>query len=225
MKKIFMMLLITLVVIGMTSDVFVYATKLLFGDPQSHIIQKGEYFSKIAQHYYGNADYWRELALINRAPNSDLVFPGEEIIIPRLEVLKQIRRTNHLSEVNMFVRGEEDILARLSQKDDQQFAAIETQEEQSVEPVAEVTEPEEVITQEVEPVAEPQQSSLTFILLVIGIVFIVALASFLLIRRKKKAEQYAIMDDIEDAEENEPDYQEYIEKKKEKEKAKEIVLN
>lgn len=79
--------------------------------PTTHEIQSGEWLSKIAQKYYGDASYWRELALINRAPNRDLIFPGEEIIVPSFESIKKIRESRSLTSVNKEVGEQNFILA------------------------------------------------------------------------------------------------------------------
>lgn len=79
--------------------------------PTTHEIQTGEWLSKIAQKYYGNASYWRELALVNRAPNGDLIFPGEEIIVPSLESIQKIRKSRSLTSVNKEIAEQNNLLA------------------------------------------------------------------------------------------------------------------
>ena len=112
MKKLIIFLsIIILVVIGFNNDIYLFAKKLFLDEPTTHKIEEGEYLSKIAKEYYGNADYWRELALINRAPNSDLVFPGEEIVLPSSETIQKIRNTRWLSKVNNYVQNQEEIIA------------------------------------------------------------------------------------------------------------------
>lgn len=71
--------------------------------PVAHEIQKGEYLSKLAKEYYGDASYWRELALVNRAPDADYVQPGERILVPGFESIQRIRRARTISEVNRAV--------------------------------------------------------------------------------------------------------------------------
>jgi hypothetical protein len=221
MKKFFVMLIVIAIVIGSTSDVFVYAKKLLFGEPTTHVIEKGEYFSKIAKQYYGNSDYWRELALINRAPNSNLVFPGEEIIIPRLEVLQQIRMTKHLSRVNEFVRGEQDVIAHLKSELNGGTTVSTT------EPMASSDQATSTITTEQpvqnpapieQPVAKPlQSSSLPMVVIFIAVVFLVSLISFIFYRRKKRNENITIVGD------SEPDYKNYLKSKKGK--SRQVSMN
>lgn len=78
--------------------------------PIMHQIEEGDWFSKIAQRYYGDPSYAKELALVNRAPNGDLIFPGEKIIIPSFEKIQKIRHTRKLSIVNNLVREQQEML-------------------------------------------------------------------------------------------------------------------
>lgn len=94
--------------------------------PTTHEIQKGDWLSKIARQYYGDVSYWRELALVNRAPDGDLIFPGEKIIVPNFETVQQIRRTRSLAKVNDLVREQQEILAgRVPAEDAKPLAVIE----------------------------------------------------------------------------------------------------
>jgi len=79
--------------------------------PTFHEIKMGEWLSKIAQQYYADASYWKELCLVNRAPDGNLIFPGEKIIIPSFETIKEIRKSRRLSAVNKLVDVQNDILA------------------------------------------------------------------------------------------------------------------
>lgn len=213
MKKLFIFILVVCFVVGgYDKDVFLYAKKLILGEPTNHTIQKGEYLSLIAKKYYGKADYWRELALINRAPNSDLVFPDEEIIVPSKEVIEKIRKTRRLSVVNNYVKGEEEIIARLNKQAESSLASI------TPEPLPE---PEPMVEAEQQPVETDSKSSTLYIVLaIIGIAIVAAAIAFILYRRKKQAEQISIIDDIDftdEKEESEPEYQEYPGKKDKKE--------
>lgn len=73
---------------------------LRLDQPVSHQIQRGEYLSKLAKEYYGDYTYWRELALVNRAPNADYVLPGERVLIPEFESIRRIREAHTLTQVN-----------------------------------------------------------------------------------------------------------------------------
>lgn len=243
MKKVIISLfVIALLIVGYSYDQFSWAKRLLLGAPTTHVIQKGEYLSQIARKYYGRADYWRELALINRAPDSDRVFPGEEIIIPSLDVIEQIRQTSWLSKVNAYVKNEEDVIARLN-RGEEPLMAQKTPEPTPNEPV--ITEPRttpemlleneqsgmiattkqsntlnEIAHQPIQSKTKEVKSasSLGLVLAIIGIVFIASLLAFVMIRRKKRSQQITIVDDddlnfIGEDEQPEPDYQEYLRRK------------
>lgn len=79
--------------------------------PTFHEIKMGDWLSKIAQQYYADASYWKELCLVNRAPDGNLIFPGEKIIVPSFETIKEIRKSRRLSAVNKLVDVQNDILA------------------------------------------------------------------------------------------------------------------
>lgn len=51
-----------------------------------HTVAKGESLSKIAKQYYGDAKRWRAIFDANRdkIENPDLIFPGQEFVIPDL---------------------------------------------------------------------------------------------------------------------------------------------
>jgi LysM repeat protein len=232
-KVIFVLLVIALLIVGYSHDQFVWCKKLLFGDPTTHVIQKGEYLSAIAKQYYGRADYWRELALVNRAPDSDLIHPGEEIIVPSLNVIKEIRRTRWLSKVNSYVKNEEDIIARLNRgeqinlaenKSDEPKTSPEMMTETGQNEAVPAQEPTSTPTQIAQQNNEPEHAgmrSTTSPGLTLGVIALVLAASvvaFVLIRRKKHSQPIAIVDDHElnllgDDDESEPDYHEYLQKK------------
>lgn len=247
MKKVVIVLfVIALLIAGYAYDEFSWAKRLLLGVPTIHVIQKGEYLSEIAQKYYGQADYWRELALINRAPDCDLVFPGEEIIIPSLDVIKEIRQTHWLSKVNSYVKNEQDVIARLN-RGEEPVVAENTPAPMPTEPAPgePKTTPEMLLdadhsgtisaTEEVDTLSkfalQPFQpgednvqsaSSLGIILAIIGILFGASLLAFVMIRRKKRAQQITIVDDeqlnlLDEDEQSEPDYQDYLRSKSRRE--------
>jgi nucleoid-associated protein YgaU len=52
---------------------------------RTHVVQSGDYLSKIAKQYYGDAGAWRKIYDANRAtigPNPDKLFPGQKLTIP-----------------------------------------------------------------------------------------------------------------------------------------------
>ena len=97
------------------------------------------------------------------------------------------------------------------------------------EPMVAASEPEQqpIETDEIEENNPPVRSSMLYILLaVIGVVFVGAVVAFILYRRKKQSEQFSLDDDInlmDEKEESEPDYKEYLKDKKKKDE--EILVN
>ena len=112
MKKFLLTVLFAALLLGLFArEELVWCKRLLTGEATLHTIQDGEYFSKLSQSYYGTAEYWRELALINRAPNADLVFPGETVIIPGPEAIKELHAANSLTGVNTIVESQQRLIA------------------------------------------------------------------------------------------------------------------
>ena len=56
--------------------------------PIIHEVEDGEWLSKIALEYYGDPTFWKELELINRAPEGNLVFPGEKVMVPSFKIFQ-----------------------------------------------------------------------------------------------------------------------------------------
>ncbi len=228
MKKILIVFIVlALLIAGYAYDQFGWCKKLLFGGPTTHVIQKDEYLSAIAKKYYGRADYWRELALINRSPDSDVVFPGEEIIIPSLDVIKEIRRTRWLTKVNAYMKGQEDIIAQLNLGEEPTQTELIPETTPESEPMTMSPESEPTLT-ETEEVEVKSASSLGLILGIIAFVFVASLIAFVLIRRRKRSQQIKILDDkdlniMDEDEESEPDYQEYLRNKSERER--DVLVN
>jgi hypothetical protein len=103
--------------------------------PQVHQIQKGESLSKLAKQHYGEADYWRELALVNRPPNPNHIEPGEEALLPAANVMQELRAARTLTRVNVLVADQQAAASHnLTSREEQR--AVET-----VPPAAEATSP------------------------------------------------------------------------------------
>ncbi len=229
MKKLFVILLIIVVlVVGFKTDVFLYAKRLFQAEPTTHLIQEGEYLSMIAQKYYGNADYWRELALINRAPNSDAVFPGEEIVIPNLEVIKKIRQTRWLSRVNGLVKNQEDIIAGRFQQQEK-LATTTPNSKPSVKPGPVVKETNEdfVLTESKTNSETMVKSSMAYIILgSVAVILFSTIIGYIVYRRKKGHDELSLFDDIDlsnNESEAEPNYQDYLKNKKDR--SSEVMIN
>jgi hypothetical protein len=112
MKKIFFTMAVLVLAV-----LFVEPTENLFSgflliedDPTLREVREGDWLSKIAKEYYNDRSYWKELALINRAPNGNVLFPGEKIIVPGLRTIQEIRETRSLSRVNELVEQQRAVL-------------------------------------------------------------------------------------------------------------------
>lgn len=112
MKRFFFtIILMALLVVTIEPARLLLSKFLHLEQPATHQIQNNEWLSKIALKYYGDVSYWKELALINRAPDGNLVFPGEEIILPSFEAIQRVRQSHSLSSVNDIVGEQQNILA------------------------------------------------------------------------------------------------------------------
>lgn len=51
---------------------------------QSYTVSKGDNLSKIAKHFYGNANEWKRIFEANRdvLKDPDKIFPGQKLVIP-----------------------------------------------------------------------------------------------------------------------------------------------
>ena len=185
-KTILIVLLVFLFVISFNHDNFLWCKKLFLSGPTTHKIQKGEYLSVIAKKYYGKANYWRELALINRAPDSDLVFPGEEIVIPSLKTIKEVHRTRWLSKVNSVVKQDEEIIAHASQiKEKIEYA--ETLPDSTLKVTITTEKPKPVETESfVEPLPTQRASFQKIILVSIIFILLLSIVSFVIYKQRKK---------------------------------------
>ncbi|MFQ5706752.1 MAG: LysM peptidoglycan-binding domain-containing protein [bacterium] len=120
MRRYFLTLIFTflfILTLEPTRDLFSKFFRL--DEPTVHEIHSGEWLSKLAATYYGDASYWKELALVNRAPDGNRIFPGEHVIIPSFEIIREIRRAGRLSQVNDLVKGQLDVLEGLASRDDE----------------------------------------------------------------------------------------------------------
>lgn len=101
-------------------DVLIGSRKFL-DQPRIHVVKDGEYFSQLAQDYYGNPDYWRALALINRAPRVDRIYPGEHVILPDAGTIAAIARSQRMTEVNELVANQQAMAVLESDHDADEF--------------------------------------------------------------------------------------------------------
>jgi LysM repeat protein len=53
--------------------------------PRTYVVVKGDFLSKIAKKFYGDAGQWQKIYQANKAvigPNPDRIFPGQKLVIP-----------------------------------------------------------------------------------------------------------------------------------------------
>lgn len=192
MKKLLLILVIAMPILAsILPDAILWCKRAILSEPTIHQVDAGEYLSKISLKYYGNEKFWRELALINRAPDSDLIFPGEEIFIPAREVIEQLHRARSLSSVNSLVDAEKEVYAQNQMPAEEALVdSIKTIASES----GTVIKSEETINldlePEVEPAAEPKKAlSLPLILSIIGsVLFLAAIVFLIYLRRNQTAD-------------------------------------
>ncbi len=54
--------------------------------PTTHTVVKGEYLWSISEKYYGNGYNWVDIARENKLAQANLLFEGQQLTIPRVEV-------------------------------------------------------------------------------------------------------------------------------------------
>lgn len=206
MKKMLIILAILGLVIALTgSDAILWCKRMLLNEPTIHTVDAGDYLSKVALKYYGNAKYWRELALINRAPDSDLIFPGEDIFIPNKEVIEQLYRARSLSRVNSLVDGQKQLYAQNQTAEENTLAETN---KSLIPKSGTVIKSEKMVKLDPEPqddsITETERANSSPIVFSIigGSIFLAAIA-FVFYLKKNEAKT----NETED--ESEPDYQKY----------------
>ncbi len=108
MKKFFLTLLFTCgFFLLLSQNESLWSKRRFLDEPRVHKVQKGESLSKLAKQHYGSTKRWRELALVNRAPKPNHLEIGEEILLPSVTVINELRRSRTITRVNRLV-GEQD---------------------------------------------------------------------------------------------------------------------
>jgi len=185
MKKVLLgIILLMALVLTLVPDARLWCERTFLSSPKVHKIETGDYLSKISQRYYGTAKYWQELALINRAPNSNLVFPGEEVFIPSLEVVEQLHRARSLSRVNQLMTDEKQVYAQVTPVkpavNDSALSASGTNPDSTVAAQAPV----------IAGLSEPMASREVIFLLGLGLIIVVVGVSAFIVYRKMQASRY-----------------------------------
>lgn len=207
------------------------SSRLFLDEARLHKVQEGEYLSDIAQRYYGKSSYWRALALVNRAPDADLIFPGETIILPGAAAVSKIAAARRLTDVNE-IANQEAALAQYEEEAERlEFAlraqadslqagglpapassegrTIEPEQDEILAPEPE-TEPPVDQAQEArsswEPPEQPetlqepeeQSSSMWAFWYVSGGVVVLAMAGYLLFRRRRNEDELIDASPVDD---------------------------
>jgi len=188
--------------------------------PIIHEVEDGEWLSKIALEYYGDPTFWKELELINRAPEGNLVFPGEKVMVPSFKIIQQIRNSKRLSEVNKLIKEQQSILISTSvqpnnnqevEKSQPEKIAARTVtnsvESETVKDVGRIIDLEQELAE-----SSPDQVSLTGSIPLAAVValclgFVIAIFYFI---RKKRAGEIACYGADLDAEKSEPEKSIYL---------------
>ncbi|MEK7728450.1 MAG: LysM peptidoglycan-binding domain-containing protein [candidate division KSB1 bacterium] len=185
-------------------------SRLQFLDaPRVYVIQKGESLSQLAQAHYGDTDYWRELALVNRAPRPNHIQPGEEILLPAANVVQELRRARTISRVNDLINAQHALATRVAPVNaaPENQAALEATQPATetatvamggnaadpvVLPVAQY-EVQEAVAYNDEPVVEEGSSS--WFWLIFGVLALGGVVGFVVYRRRHEEEVALAQDD------------------------------
>jgi len=197
MKKLFLTLFFAAGIFMLWSHgEMLLGNRLFLDEPRVHKIEKGEYLSKLAKQYYGDPQRWRELALINRAPNPDHIEVGEEILVPAANAIVEISRARTLTKVNALVGEQQTLTTRKSPPSiTQTNPATTTAPSSEITPGNGATVPQQPVVETPAPgVTEPAATKTEFPWPLVGIgaaVFAIAVAGFVLYRRRQKAQAEA----------------------------------
>jgi len=63
------------------------------GLPTTHKVEKGENLWEIAEKYYNSGYNWVNIARENNLKNPNFIFPGQELTIPKAEVIRPVQTT------------------------------------------------------------------------------------------------------------------------------------
>ena len=191
MKKLLILLIALGVLLGVFSKEVTLMAEAYLGQTTTHTVQKGESLSEIAYQYYGNAYLWRELSLVNMAPDPDLILPGEEITIPSRDVIYRLNKAKTISTVKDLVVVDETVANRSPQNDRDSHLTMEEPAEQPALQEDEFTSDENTpIT--LEPVEETEagaeEAGFPWIWLIAAVLLIGGLIGLAFYRRRKQTE-------------------------------------
>jgi LPXTG-motif cell wall-anchored protein len=207
MKKLFLTVFFAGGIFLLLSQGEVLWSKLKFLDePRIHKVRKGESLSKLAQRHYGDAQHWRELALVNRAPKPSHIQVGEEILLPSATVINELSRSRTLTRVNTLL-GDQENAAERSAPESSTTVTKPTNGSHSVAPAekpSETSDPSGGPVPETTPDPIAPQSDTTientgfpWFWLAIGMILIAGVVGFLLYRRKQEEEGKTEVETVE----------------------------
>lgn len=208
-KSLFAVSLVALVLVLLAQQDLLWSRLQFLDAPRVYVIQKGESLSQLAREHYGDTDYWRELALVNRAPKPDHIQPGEEILLPAANVIQELRRARTISRVNDLINAQHALATRVVPENPatENQTALEAAPSQTaseptmvamggdadtpaVVPATAQYEVQEAATYNDEPVAEESGSS--WFWLIFGVLALGGVVGFVVYRRKQEEQEVAL---------------------------------
>jgi len=123
MKKLMLSLFFMIGIFALASQgELLWSSRLLLDESRVHKVQKGESLSLLAKRYYGDPQRWRELALLNRAPNPNLVLPGEDVLVPAVGSINEMSRVKTITKFNSLANEQERLAVLESPEASRQFS-------------------------------------------------------------------------------------------------------
>lgn len=93
--------------LNLVSETMVQAEVQTNSTPTHYQIKRGENLQKVSRQFYGAKKYWQDLALVNRIPKADDIWPGETIFVPTPATIRKLHRAGSLSKVNRLLEQEQ----------------------------------------------------------------------------------------------------------------------
>lgn len=184
MKKLFVFLIIVGVFLLVFSEqVTVLADIFILGDPQIYEVKEGDWLSRVAQQHYNDMHLWRQLALINMAPNPDYILPGEKILLPDSEAMQRLKNARTMSSVSGLMETQ-----MLALREKQQNNELAEKEEQLADAAEPETEPAPVEEAEDEAAGFPWTPFIAIMFIVLGFAGLIITRA---IRRRREAKARA----------------------------------
>lgn len=123
MKKLMLSLFFMVGIFALASQgELLWSSRLLLDESRVHKVQKGESLSLLAKRYYGDPQRWRELALLNRAPNPNLVLPGEDVLVPAVGSINEMSRVKTITKFNSLANEQERLAVAETPEASRQFS-------------------------------------------------------------------------------------------------------